>query len=262
MSAVRVGTCGFGMAQQAYYATFPVVELQQTFYRPPRLTTAQRWRAEAPEGFAFTLKASQAITHPPGSPTYRRSGLAASERSGCGGFRDTPVVRRAWKGTLELARALEAKVVVFQCPASFRPTDGNIGNLIRFFQWAHRDRIGFAWEPRGEAWSDGIVRELCRELSLTHVVDPLARRSMRLRPPYFRLHGIGGHRHTYTDAELDRLRALCAPAATWCMFNNVSMSNDARRFIELTGPRPRPQSSTTWSSPGPPAPPQASSRRR
>ena len=42
---VKVGTCGFAMKQQEYYATFPVVEIQQTFYKVPRVSTGVRWRA-------------------------------------------------------------------------------------------------------------------------------------------------------------------------------------------------------------------------
>ncbi|MHC4652096.1 MAG: DUF72 domain-containing protein, partial [Planctomycetota bacterium] len=171
MGTIRVGTCGFclrqrdyygafgvvelqqtfyrppqlatAQRQRDYYGAFGVVELQQTFYRPPQLATAQRWRAEAPEGFEFTLKAFQAITHPPASPTWHRSKLSDAERAKCGGFRDTPVVRKAWKTTLELARTLDARLVIFQCPATFRPTDENIDRLWKFFEWAHRDRIRF-----------------------------------------------------------------------------------------------------------------------
>ncbi|MFQ6672762.1 MAG: DUF72 domain-containing protein, partial [Candidatus Tectimicrobiota bacterium] len=40
-----------------------LVEVQQTFYQPPWRTTAERWRWQAPEGFAFSPKAGQLITH-------------------------------------------------------------------------------------------------------------------------------------------------------------------------------------------------------
>jgi uncharacterized protein YecE (DUF72 family) len=235
MGTIRVGTCGFCLRQRDYYGAFDVVELQQTFYRPPQLATAQRWRADAADGFEFTLKAYQAITHPPASPTWRRTRISDADRSKCGGFQDTPVVRKAWKTTLELARTLETKLVIFQCPATFRPTDENIDRLWKFFEWAHRDRIRFGWEPRGDAWTD----QICVELSLTHVVDPFVRPCMRPRPPYFRLRGIGGHRHRYTDQELSRLHAWCSAKQTYCMFNNAFMADDARRFHDMAGdPRP------------------------
>ena len=33
------------------------------FYKPPQVKTLEGWRAEMPEGFEFTLKAWQFITH-------------------------------------------------------------------------------------------------------------------------------------------------------------------------------------------------------
>ena len=71
---IKVGTCGFAMRRQEYYQTFPVVEIQQSFYKLPRATTGERWRAGAPPGFEFTMKAWQLITHEASSPTYRRLG--------------------------------------------------------------------------------------------------------------------------------------------------------------------------------------------
>lgn len=47
-----------------YYAgVFPTVEVNNTFYRMPNLTTLEGWAAEVPEDFSFVLKASKRITH-------------------------------------------------------------------------------------------------------------------------------------------------------------------------------------------------------
>ncbi|MHC4216826.1 MAG: DUF72 domain-containing protein [Planctomycetota bacterium] len=238
MSTIRVGTCGFCKRQTEYSRAFGVVEVQQTLYHPPRLATAQRWRADAPEGFEFTLEACQAITHSPMSPAWRRSRLSDAERARSGGFRDTPVVRKAWKTTLELARTLDATFVIFQCPASFRPTDENVDRLWRFFEWAHRDRLRFGWEPLGPGWTDDLVRRICVELSLTHVVDPFTRTTMRGRPPYFRLRGINGHGHRFSDDELARLHDLCTAKVTYCMFSNASRADDAGRLQQVAGGLP------------------------
>jgi len=42
--AVKVGRCGFAGSQTGYFQSFELVEVQQTFYEPPRKTTAERWR--------------------------------------------------------------------------------------------------------------------------------------------------------------------------------------------------------------------------
>lgn len=47
-----------------YYAEhFPTVEVNNTFYRMPNLTTLEAWAAEVPEDFSFVIKATKRITH-------------------------------------------------------------------------------------------------------------------------------------------------------------------------------------------------------
>jgi uncharacterized protein YecE (DUF72 family) len=119
---VKVGCCGFPGSRKGYFRKFKLVEVQQTFYKMPRLETAQRWRQEAPAGFEFTLKAWQLITHPITSPTYRKAGIKVPQSVGghYGFFRPSDEVRQAWEETRRFAQALEAKVILFQCPASFK----------------------------------------------------------------------------------------------------------------------------------------------
>jgi uncharacterized protein YecE (DUF72 family) len=48
----------------AYYAErFRTVEINYTFYRMPTPKLTEGWRAQAPEGFRYTLKAPKRITH-------------------------------------------------------------------------------------------------------------------------------------------------------------------------------------------------------
>ena len=171
---VRIGLCGFSMAFDEYVREFPVVEVQQTFYEPPRDSTMRRWRAEAPDDFEFTVKAWQLVTHPASSPTYRRlrRSLSDDERRDAGFFRRTPIVLDGWRRTLECAAILRATAVLLQCPASFRPTDESIDGLRAFLSSVRRpEGVRLLWEPRGQ-WPLELVGDLCRELELTHVVDP------------------------------------------------------------------------------------------
>jgi uncharacterized protein YecE (DUF72 family) len=148
---IRVGCCGFPRARSEYYKAFEVVEVQQTFYQPPSLKTAEKWREEAPAAFEFTLKAWQLITHELKSPTYRRLRLhwSADKLVQCGSFKGTEEMVWAWDQTREIAAALKAKYVVFQCPASFHPSPENRKNLKTFFEKLKRGNLRFVWEPRG-----------------------------------------------------------------------------------------------------------------
>jgi uncharacterized protein YecE (DUF72 family) len=46
-----------------YAERFPAVEINNTFYRIPKVTVLEQWATQVPAGFVFVLKASQAITH-------------------------------------------------------------------------------------------------------------------------------------------------------------------------------------------------------
>lgn len=77
--ALHVGTCGWsypewrgvfypqGLRQadflKHYVERFGTVEIDNTFYRLPRPAAVAAWRAAAPPGFLFALKAHRFITH-------------------------------------------------------------------------------------------------------------------------------------------------------------------------------------------------------
>ena len=102
---IKVGCCGFPVKRDIYYRSFPVAEVQQTFYQLPLITTGRRWREEAPPNFEFTMKAWQLITHEPSSPTYRRLRMTIPEekKRDYGFFKGTEEVDEAWSKTAEFA---------------------------------------------------------------------------------------------------------------------------------------------------------------
>jgi uncharacterized protein YecE (DUF72 family) len=234
---VRVGLCGFTIGAAEYARRFSLVEVQQTFYDPPQRLTLERWRLRMPQPFEFTLKAWQLVTHDGALLTYRRMKrpLTRAQLSEAGSFRDSETVRLGWKETLACARILAATTVVFQCPASFRPTDENLGNLQRFFRDVDRDGRRFAWEPRG-AWPDDLVKDLCGELDLTHAVDPFRQSPVTTGFAYFRI-GRAGERRSYSDEELRRLQTVATGfETTYAMFNNMPRVVDAQRFQAILAP--------------------------
>ncbi len=221
------------MAQEEYFKRYLCVEIDSSFYNLPRVETARRWRESAPAGFQFALKAWQVITHSVDSPTYKRTRIDPRDRPHCGGFGFNPTIRWAWDRTFEVARALEAFLVLFQCPVSFRPNKENVDNLRRFFERAKRGKFLMGWEPRG-AWDPELIAKLCGELDLVHVVNPLqmlpaARAPLR----YFRLHGQA----RLTDTELRQLQGICTAEriSSYCLFNNAAMAVDAEKFARMLG---------------------------
>lgn len=239
-----IGCCGWAGSQAEYISQFPVIEIQSTFYDPPTLKVAARWRAISPPDFEFCLKAWQLITHPPSSPTYRRlrRPVDAKRRAFFGSFQDTDEVWRAWTKTLEIVEAVRASVVLFQCPASFRATSPNIENLSRFFQRLGPQIFRIAWEPRGP-WPPEVVRDLCAQHRLIHCVDPLVAAPDYESASYWRLHGKGSYSYRYTNDDLFALKKLLLLAPThsraYILFNNLGMKEDAKRFRLLLSTDPR-----------------------
>lgn len=236
---IKVGLCGFTISAARYPYQFRVVEVQQTFYQPPAVGVIERWRAQMPASFEFTLKAWMLITHRSNSPTYRRlrRPLTPREAADCGGFQPTAIVDDAWRVSLDAARRLRATAMLFQCPASFLPTDANLGQLRAFFARIERpDGLRLLFEPRGRAWTTDIVRPLVAELGLVHVVDPFVSQSVSRDVTYWRLHGITGSRHIYSDDELRRLAAMIPDHGdAYVMFNNIPRVGDAERFKAIAG---------------------------
>ena len=249
-AGVRIGLCGFTMAFEDYVREYGLVEVQQTFYEPPRDGTLRRWRALAPSDFEFTIKAWQLVTHDASSPTYRRlrSPLTDAGRAEAGGFRTSPIVTRAWQRTLECAAILRATAILFQCPASFRPTEDNIGRMRAFFGRAERPPgIRMLWEPRGP-WPEDLVATICQDLDLVHVVDPFVSSTVTPQQTYLRLHGTTGARHVYSDAELDRLAQILPVGSShppYVLFNNLPRVEDARRFRAILA---RTRASPDWAA--------------
>ena len=231
---IKIGCCGFRTSRSAYYPLLLTVEIQHTFYQPPQIQTLEKWRGEAPSDFEFTIKAWQLITHQASSPTYQRLKrvLTDDEKAGSGSFRSSLVVREAWDVTKDCAQALQSKTILFQCPASFRPTKENVGIMRKFFRraYAEREVLNFCWEPRG-AWPREMITDLCDELDLWHVVDPFKERTVTPARCYFRLHGRRGWRYQYEDGELEELASMLPEdAESYVFFNNIKMREDAVRF--------------------------------
>ena len=234
-SPINIGTCGFRINKIEYAELFSCVEIQQTFYQPQQISTLERWRAAMPVKFEFTIKAWQLITHEAKSPTYKRlkKALTDTEKEKAGYFRPTAIVEEAWETTLACAKALKAKTILFQCPASFKPYTENISNLENFFSTIKRGKMNFAWEPRGE-WDDKLVKDICERHNLWHVVDPFKKRTVTPDKCYYRLHGMTGWRYKYEAGELEELVSLLpAKKRSYVFFNNIEMTEDALRFQEI-----------------------------
>lgn len=256
---IRVGTCGYSWYDPgddwderyesklaAYADAFDVLELNQTFYSLPQVSTAKRWRREAVDPFSFVVKAWQALTHPWGSPTWNghRDDVPDDRTDEVGHLKPSSFVETAWERTKARADALAADLVLIQTPPSFGCTDEHERNLRSFFDRIDRGELAIAWEPRGD-WpaNRDRIEQLCTELDLIHAVDPM-RADPTVREPYAyaRLHGLNDdptdYDYDYSRDELldlvDRLQAFQTGSdRVYCLFNNYEMYDNATALKDL-----------------------------
>ncbi|MFN2500136.1 MAG: DUF72 domain-containing protein [Pyrinomonadaceae bacterium] len=225
------------MSMKDYARHFPVVEVQSTFYEPPRDEVIGKWPSD--NGLEYTMKVWQLVTHGSNSPTYRRMKRALGPSDEPGFFRNTPIVKEGWQRSLECATVIGATGMLFQCPASFTPEQPNVERMRNFFENIERSSAQLLWEPRGPKWvaQHELALSLCRDLKLVYVVDPFVTSQEPRQTVYWRLHGISGPRHSYTDRELQQLLRMLLNAETsspaYVLFNNLPRIGDAKRFLRL-----------------------------
>lgn len=246
---VFVGTCGWSVkgGKKDYCKLFDTIEVQETFYKLPKVETVKKWREVTHRAFVFNMKAWQVVTHPPSSPTWRRSGLKipSSKINQYGSLKATEENIRAWEKTLEVAEAMNAKIIVIQTPASFNYNQENLNNVKEFLCTARRGGSLIGWEPRGD-WRDHLdeVRRICMEQDILHITDPFRCENVSEHPiRYYRLHGIGGKEVNYKyNYSVDDFRKLIevlnmekgkGVEEAYVMFNNVNMREDALNFKNL-----------------------------
>ena len=123
----------------SYYASrLQAVELNNTFYRRPQKSMVENWKAQVPDNFRFSVKASQGITH------FRRLKDAAA----------------ATQEMLETVSALEDRLgaVIFRLPENM---EKDIKRLETFLKDLPHDTPA-VFDFRHPTWFDDDVAALLR----------------------------------------------------------------------------------------------------
>jgi hypothetical protein len=185
------------------------------------------------------LQAWQLITHSPSRPTYRRlkSAVSNSEKNLYGSFRPTAHVALERKRTREIANIIEAEVIIFSVLrlsfllakifVTFLPSSKALAGMAVY------SRVSRGKPTRAISRSATSVPKTASFTALTPSRDSVYGVSLS-----WRLHGTNGYRYTYTDDDLteicEKLYAHAEPA--YVMLNNISLKEDALRFLQQSGP--------------------------
>lgn len=153
----RTGKSRKSFDELAWYAEhFDTVEVNSSFYGPPRPEVSRGWARRTPAGFEFSLKLHQQFTHP---EMYKRAALSdlpeASSEAVAELARVTAAdVDRFKAGMDPIADAGKLGVLLAQYPPSFRDTDANRDHLAWLLRTFHE--YPMAVELRHRSWSDRI----------------------------------------------------------------------------------------------------------
>jgi uncharacterized protein YecE (DUF72 family) len=154
-----------------YSGIFKTVEINYTFYRMPTQKTTTAWRAQAPKGFTYALKATQRITH-----IQRLKDAGENVRFFC-----------------EAARVLGIHLgpVLFQLPPTFRC---DLERLLSFLETIPPD-VRPAFEFRHDSWLNEEVFGALQARNAALCIADFGDKTTPMRPTarhgYFRLRDEG-----------------------------------------------------------------------
>jgi len=199
--AIHVGTSGWAYASWKpgfypaklpakkfleYYATqLNSVEVNYTFRQLPSAAMLEGWLASAGEGFTFSFKAPQRITH------FAR-------------LKNCADLLESFYAALEPAtQAKRLGVVLFQLPPNFK---ANMELLDGFLSMAKRPGMRLAFEFRNESWfQPEIFRLLKRHEAALCVAESDGLESPDVATAPFRCDRL--RKSGYSSAELERIIA-------------------------------------------------------
>jgi uncharacterized protein YecE (DUF72 family) len=202
-----------------YYAEqFDTVEINNSFYRLPEVTTFHSWRQRVPKGFVYSVKASRYLTH-----------MKKLNEPG-----------DALDAFFSRASALASTLgpVLYQLPPRW-PV--NLQRLLSFLQ-ALPKRRRHAIEFREPSWYSDEVYALLRRYRVAlclHDMAGSASGTLEVGPfTYVRFHGPSKYSGSYSDEALERWADWLAARAAhgvpvYAYFNNDVGGHAPRDAVRL-----------------------------
>jgi uncharacterized protein YecE (DUF72 family) len=202
----------------AFYASrLPAVEINNTFYRLPKVSVLEGWAEQVPEGFRFVLKASRRITH------FKRLKEAGDEN---GYLVETATKLGNWLGP-----------ILYQLPPNMKKDRERLGGFLEILP----NSIEATFEFRHPSWFDeeiyGALRSHNRALCIADTDEADPERVASADWGYLRL-----RRSSYSETDLKEWLAFIRDQGwkeTFVFFKHEDEGTGprlARRFLEMAGP--------------------------
>lgn len=213
---------GTKAAQQfAYYRDrFDTVEINNSFYRLPSIETFSAWRAAAPRGFVYAVKASRYITH----------------------MRKLMEPATSYEKFFARVTALKEKLgpILFQLPPRWKVNTTRLAEFLQALPAQYR----YAFEFREASWYHDEVYALLRAHDCAFCIYELeghrSPQEVTASFVYVRLHGPGAkYAGSYDDRELKSWARKCRAYANKGMDVFLYFDNDEAGYAAFNAQRLR-----------------------
>ena len=204
-----------------HYATlFDTVEVNNTFYRLPRVEAVARWVEQSPPGFVFAVKASRYLTH-----VKRLRDLGDG-------------VERFYAHIEPLAGSPKMGPVLWQLPRTFKRDDERLAGALEALPPGRH-----CFEFRHESWFADETYELLRRHNAALVIGDHPQRLFQAHEltadwTFIRFHyGHRGRNGNYSERELQewaaRIKDWRRRVEVYAYFNNDWMGFAVRNGLRL-----------------------------
>jgi uncharacterized protein YecE (DUF72 family) len=205
---------------ERYSEAFDTVEINNTFYRLPKVEAVENWVKQTPRGFQFTVKASRYLTH------IKR--LSTVEHG----------VKLFYERIEPLANSPKMGPVLWQLPANFRRDDERLAGALE-----HLPKGRHCFEFRHPSWFCEDVYKLLRKHRAALVIGDTPERKFQTHEitakwTFVRFHyGHRGRGGNYSKTELEewaaRIREWRKEVDVYAYFNNDWKAFAVQNALEL-----------------------------
>jgi uncharacterized protein YecE (DUF72 family) len=191
-----------------YYASqLNTVEVNYTFRKLPTAAMVERWLAETGEGFRFSFKAPQRITH-------------FNRLRECDGL-----VAEFIDALKPVAAAGKLGLVLFQLPPNFKADVPRLTTLLAAPALRGREAPRIAFEFRHDSWFTEETTEVLRKCDAAYCIaetDDLQTPEVHTAQAYtcFRLRRAGGYKPREIAVFARRFKALAAEREVYVYFRH------------------------------------------
>lgn len=185
-----------------YFEQCNALELALDPVNTPTIKTLNRWRVESPRGFCFVLHLH---------PELQSALVETAQRQGS---KLSAAALQGWEKTMEQARALAAKALLWRSPFDYSPTQTSRDLMVELAKKAQEAKLPLIWESEG-MWNKEATHAFAQEHGIIYAIDPFLWSREELEFGHgdacFILHERAGARRKFDQYDMEELMGFAQP---------------------------------------------------